>query len=680
IIYIPQTATKDVKDEMKIKLHMDGDVNGYKFKIEGNGQGRPYEGVQTINLTVTNGGPLPFAFDILTAAFEYGNRVFTQYPPDIPDYFKQTFPDGYSWERTMEFEDGAKCEVKSVISLPKAGCFEYKIVFNGMGFPPNGPVMQKKTVKWEPSTEMMYMCGGELKGDVNMALLLEDGSHHRCDFKSTYKAKKPGIQLPKYHYIDHRIEILEQKDNYNQVVLYEKAAARYSPFPNSGFVEVHLFCLFGLFECVFLRTWRVTFFVNTVNKSVNFFPWFLECIPDLSRVGYRSTGAFIMNIYIRYTKAGCFEYKIVFNGMGFPPNGPVMQKKTVKWEPSTEMMYMCGGELKGDVNMALLLEDGSHHRCDFKSTYKAKKPGIQLPKYHYIDHRIEILEQKDNYNQVVLYEKAAARYSPYPQRTQSRVAIHPGDLEESRSKTTRTVRFISYFKSTIMTATKDVKDEMKIKLHMDGDVNGYMFKIEGNGQGRPYEGVQTINLTVTNGGPLPFAYDILTAAFEYGNRVFTQYPPDIPDYFKQTFPDGYSWERTMEFEDGAKCEVKSVISLPKAGCFEYKIVFNGMGFPPNGPVMQKKTVKWEPSTEMMYMCGGELKGDVNMALLLEDGSHHRCDFKSTYKAKKPGIQLPKYHYIDHRIEILEQKDNYNQVVLYEKAAARYSPFPVKAAK
>ena len=43
IIYIPQTATKDVKDEMKIKLHMDGDVNGYKFKIEGNGQGRPYE-------------------------------------------------------------------------------------------------------------------------------------------------------------------------------------------------------------------------------------------------------------------------------------------------------------------------------------------------------------------------------------------------------------------------------------------------------------------------------------------------------------------------------------------------------------------------------------------------------------------------------------------------------------
>ena len=50
------------------------------------------------------------------------------------------------------------------------------------------------------------------------------------------------------------------------------------------------------------------------------------------------------------------------------------------------------------------------------------------------------------------------------------------------------------------------------------------------------------------------------------------------------------------------------------------------------------------------------------------------------RAKKPGIQLPKYHFIDHRIEILEKKDNYNQVVLYEKAAARYSPFPVMATK
>jgi len=58
-----------------------------------------------LKLVVTKGAPLPFAFDILTPAHQYGNRAFVQYPADIPDYFKQTFPEGFSWERSIIFED-----------------------------------------------------------------------------------------------------------------------------------------------------------------------------------------------------------------------------------------------------------------------------------------------------------------------------------------------------------------------------------------------------------------------------------------------------------------------------------------------------------------------------------------------------------------------------------------------
>ena len=76
-----------------------------------------------------------------------------------------------------------------------------------------------------------------------------------------------------------------------------------------------------------------------------------------------------------------------------------------------------------------------------------------------------------------------------------------------------------------------------------------------------FRGTQTIDLKVTEGGPLPFAYDILTSAYEYGNRAFTKYPVDIPDYFKQTFPEGYSWERTMTYEDQSVCTVSSDIRL-----------------------------------------------------------------------------------------------------------------------
>ena len=52
------------------------------------------------------GKPLPFSFDILSSVFQYGNLCFTKYPADMPDYFKQAFPDGMSYERSFLFEDG----------------------------------------------------------------------------------------------------------------------------------------------------------------------------------------------------------------------------------------------------------------------------------------------------------------------------------------------------------------------------------------------------------------------------------------------------------------------------------------------------------------------------------------------------------------------------------------------
>lgn len=66
-----------------------------------------------------------------------------------------------------------------------------------------------------------------------------------------------------------------------------------------------------------------------------------------------------------------FHYDIRFDGDRFDTNGPVMNKKTLKWEPSSESMYPGkDGALQGDVTRHLLLEDGEHLQCDFKTTYK----------------------------------------------------------------------------------------------------------------------------------------------------------------------------------------------------------------------------------------------------------------------------------------------------------------------
>lgn len=229
---------------------------------------------------------------------------------------------------------------------------------------------------------------------------------------------------------------------------------------------------------------------------------------------------------------------------------------------------------------------------------------------------------------------------------------------------------------------------MDINLLMVGSVNGHHFEITGNGGGNPYEGKHNITLTVKKGGPLPFSYDILTTAFSYGNRVFTKYPEEMKDldYFKKSFltgNQGYSWERSMIFEDMGVCVVTSKITLDekKKNCFNYDIRFYGVNFPDHGPVMTKKTVKWEQSSETMYARDGVQVGDVNRTLFLKEDGYYRCDFRSTYRANDKKLKPSKeVYYIDHYIKggiMNPDEDGNQQLFVEESALARPPPFEWK---
>ena len=65
-----------------------------------------FRGKQTGTFRVTKGGPLPFAVDIVAPTLKYGFKCFMKYPADIPDYFKQAFPEGLTYDRKLTFEDG----------------------------------------------------------------------------------------------------------------------------------------------------------------------------------------------------------------------------------------------------------------------------------------------------------------------------------------------------------------------------------------------------------------------------------------------------------------------------------------------------------------------------------------------------------------------------------------------
>ena len=57
---------------------------------------------------------------------------------------------------------------------------------------------------------------------------------------------------------------------------------------------------------------------------------------------------FFFHLFFKSIKGNCFIYNVKFTGLNFPPNGPVMQKKTQGWEPNTERLYARDGMLIGN--------------------------------------------------------------------------------------------------------------------------------------------------------------------------------------------------------------------------------------------------------------------------------------------------------------------------------------------
>uniref|UniRef100_K4DIE3 RCaMP n=2 Tax=Entacmaea quadricolor TaxID=6118 RepID=K4DIE3_ENTQU len=238
---------------------------------------------------------------------------------------------------------------------------------------------------------------------------------------------------------------------------------------------------------------------------------------------------------------------------------------------NTEMMYPADGGLRGYTHMALKVDGGGHLSCSFVTTYRSKKTvgNIKMPGIHYVSHRLERLEESDNEMFVVQREHAVAKF----------VGLGGGG-------------------GTGGSMNSLIKENMRMKVVLEGSVNGHQFKCTGEGEGNPYMGTQTMRIKVIEGGPLPFAFDILATSFMYGSRTFIKYPKGIPDFFKQSFPEGFTWERVTRYEDGGVITVMQDTSL-EDGCLVYHAQVRGVNFPSNGAVMQKKTKGWEPTRDQL---------------------------------------------------------------------------------
>ncbi|WP_218161784.1 hypothetical protein [Microbacterium sp. AR7-10] len=79
-----------------ILVELDGDVNGHKFSVSGEGEGDATYGKLTLKFICTT-GKLPVPWPTLVTTFSYGVQCFSRYPDHMKrhDFFKSAMPEGY---------------------------------------------------------------------------------------------------------------------------------------------------------------------------------------------------------------------------------------------------------------------------------------------------------------------------------------------------------------------------------------------------------------------------------------------------------------------------------------------------------------------------------------------------------------------------------------------------------
>ena len=87
---------------------------------------------------------------------------------------------------------------------------------------------------------------------------------------------------------------------------------------------------------------------------------------------------FFFHLFFKSIKGNCFIYNVKFIGLNFPPNGPVMQKKTQGWEPNTERLYARDGMLIGNNFIACSSEIVVKSRSEKKDAKNARGMGRDI--------------------------------------------------------------------------------------------------------------------------------------------------------------------------------------------------------------------------------------------------------------------------------------------------------------
>lgn len=191
-----------------ILVELDGDVNGHKFSVRGEGEGDATNGKLTLKFICTT-GKLPVPWPTLVTTFGYGLMCFARYPDHMKqhDFFKSAMPEGYVQERTIFFKDDGNYKTRAEVKF-EGDTLVNRIELKGIDFKEDGNILGHK-LEYNYNSHNVYIMADKQKNGIKVNFKIrhniEDGSVQLADH---YQQNTPigdgPVLLPDNHYLSYQ--------------------------------------------------------------------------------------------------------------------------------------------------------------------------------------------------------------------------------------------------------------------------------------------------------------------------------------------------------------------------------------------------------------------------------------------------------------------------------------------